>query len=144
VRHPTRDLRLSESLADKHLNTSRRSEECARPRGVDQGQLGKGGVGKRDRHGRQEERLDRRRQAVDALDLVRTRLIVQSAQPQHRKYKNPVHALRTILQEAARPNQTGLVDGSRRRYREMMSGVERCNKGRTMPSSRPSTSSGRV
>ncbi|POY76074.1 hypothetical protein BMF94_0797 [Rhodotorula taiwanensis] len=36
---------------------------------------------------------------LSPLDLVRTRLIVQSAQPQHRKYKNPVHALRTILQE---------------------------------------------
>lgn len=36
---------------------------------------------------------------VSPLDLVRTRLIVQSAQPQHRKYKNPVHALRTILRE---------------------------------------------
>ncbi|GAA5990607.1 hypothetical protein JCM10908_003150 [Rhodotorula pacifica] len=36
---------------------------------------------------------------LSPLDLVRTRLIVQSAQPQHRKYKNPIHALRTILRE---------------------------------------------
>ncbi|GAA6001800.1 uncharacterized protein JCM10292_005915 [Rhodotorula paludigena] len=37
--------------------------------------------------------------ALSPLDLVRTRLIVQSAQPQHRKYKGPLHALRTILEE---------------------------------------------
>ncbi|BGP18891.1 hypothetical protein JCM10213_003010 [Rhodosporidiobolus nylandii] len=33
------------------------------------------------------------------LDLVRTRLIVQSAQPSHRKYKNPLNALTTIIEE---------------------------------------------
>ncbi|GAA6003351.1 hypothetical protein JCM10207_000289 [Rhodosporidiobolus poonsookiae] len=37
--------------------------------------------------------------AVSPLDLVRTRLIVQSAQPQHRKYKNPLNALTTIVEE---------------------------------------------
>ncbi|GAA5911373.1 hypothetical protein JCM6882_002359 [Rhodosporidiobolus microsporus] len=37
--------------------------------------------------------------AVSPLDLVRTRLIVQSAQPQHRKYKNPVSAVTTIVEE---------------------------------------------
>lgn len=37
--------------------------------------------------------------AVSPLDLVRTRLIVQSAQPMHKKYTGPVHALRTILAE---------------------------------------------
>ncbi|CEQ39340.1 SPOSA6832_00863 [Sporobolomyces salmonicolor] len=36
---------------------------------------------------------------LSPLDLVRTRLIVQSAQPAHRKYSNPFHALRTILHE---------------------------------------------
>ncbi|GAA6048131.1 hypothetical protein JCM3770_003676 [Rhodotorula araucariae] len=36
---------------------------------------------------------------LSPLDLVRTRLIVQSAQPQHRKYKGPLHALRTIVEE---------------------------------------------
>ncbi|GAA5914174.1 hypothetical protein JCM8208_003928 [Rhodotorula glutinis] len=36
---------------------------------------------------------------LSPLDLVRTRLIVQSAQPQHRKYKGPWHALRTIVEE---------------------------------------------
>ncbi|BGP59795.1 hypothetical protein NBRC10512v2_001091 [Rhodotorula toruloides] len=36
---------------------------------------------------------------LSPLDLVRTRLIVQSAQPQHRKYKNPINALRTIIEE---------------------------------------------
>lgn len=36
---------------------------------------------------------------LSPLDLVRTRLIVQSAQPQHRKYKGPLHALRTIAEE---------------------------------------------
>jgi fusion and transport protein UGO1 len=36
---------------------------------------------------------------VSPLDLIRTRLIVQSAQPQHRKYKNPLNALTTILEE---------------------------------------------
>ncbi|KAM0751543.1 mitochondrial carrier [Meredithblackwellia eburnea MCA 4105] len=33
------------------------------------------------------------------IDLVRTRLIVQSAQPQHRKYSGPIDALRTITRE---------------------------------------------
>lgn len=37
--------------------------------------------------------------AVSPLDLVRTRLIVQSAQPLHRKYTGPFHALRTIIHE---------------------------------------------
>jgi fusion and transport protein UGO1 len=37
--------------------------------------------------------------AVSPLDLIRTRLIVQSAQPQHRKYKNPLNALTTIIEE---------------------------------------------
>ncbi|GAA6039613.1 hypothetical protein JCM8097_002213 [Rhodosporidiobolus ruineniae] len=36
---------------------------------------------------------------VSPLDLVRTRLIVQSAQPQHRKYENPVNAVMTIVEE---------------------------------------------
>lgn len=36
---------------------------------------------------------------VSPLDLVRTRLIVQSAQPQHRKYTGPYHALQTIISE---------------------------------------------
>jgi len=36
---------------------------------------------------------------LSPLDLVRTRLIVQSAQPQHKKYKGPLHALRTIVEE---------------------------------------------
>ena len=36
---------------------------------------------------------------MSPLDLVRTRLIVQSAQPRHRKYKGPIHALRTIADE---------------------------------------------
>jgi len=33
------------------------------------------------------------------LDLVRTRLIVQSAQPAHRKYSGPIDALQTIARE---------------------------------------------
>lgn len=37
--------------------------------------------------------------AVSPLDLVRTRLIVQSAQPMHRKYTGPWNALRTIMRE---------------------------------------------
>ncbi|ORY90706.1 mitochondrial carrier domain-containing protein [Leucosporidium creatinivorum] len=37
--------------------------------------------------------------AVSPLDLVRTRLVVQSAQPLHRKYKGPYDALRTIFRE---------------------------------------------
>ncbi|KAK4049732.1 hypothetical protein OIO90_005313 [Microbotryomycetes sp. JL221] len=37
--------------------------------------------------------------AVSPLDLVRTRLIVQSAQPTHRKYSGPVDAIATILRE---------------------------------------------
>ncbi|GAA5863945.1 hypothetical protein JCM8547_005289 [Rhodosporidiobolus lusitaniae] len=36
---------------------------------------------------------------ISPLDLIRTRLIVQSAQPQHRKYKNPLNALMTIIEE---------------------------------------------
>ncbi|GAA5989139.1 hypothetical protein JCM11641_007608 [Rhodosporidiobolus odoratus] len=36
---------------------------------------------------------------VSPLDLVRTRLIVQSAQPTHRKYTNPFNALTTIIEE---------------------------------------------
>ncbi|KAK4052153.1 hypothetical protein OIV83_002448 [Microbotryomycetes sp. JL201] len=37
--------------------------------------------------------------AVSPLDLVRTRLIVQSAQPPHRKYSGPFEALGTIFKE---------------------------------------------
>ncbi|KAM0791671.1 hypothetical protein ACM66B_006264 [Microbotryomycetes sp. NB124-2] len=37
--------------------------------------------------------------AVSPLDLVRTRLIVQSAQPAHRKYSGPFEALSTIFKE---------------------------------------------
>lgn len=33
------------------------------------------------------------------LDLIRTRLIVQSAQPAHRKYSGPIDALQSILRE---------------------------------------------
>ncbi|GAA6064455.1 hypothetical protein JCM10212_004439 [Sporobolomyces blumeae] len=36
---------------------------------------------------------------LSPLDLVRTRLIVQSSQPAHRKYSNPISALRTICLE---------------------------------------------
>ncbi|KAI8073267.1 mitochondrial carrier domain-containing protein [Gongronella butleri] len=36
---------------------------------------------------------------LSPLELIRTRLIVQSASPLHRKYKGPLHALRTILEE---------------------------------------------
>jgi len=36
---------------------------------------------------------------LSPLDLVRTRLIVQSAQPSHRKYTNPLSTLRTITLE---------------------------------------------
>lgn len=36
---------------------------------------------------------------LSPLELIRTRLIVQSASPLHRKYKGPLHALRTILAE---------------------------------------------
>jgi len=36
---------------------------------------------------------------LSPLDLVRTRLIVQSAQPSHRKYSNPFSTLRTITLE---------------------------------------------
>ncbi|CAO3590965.1 unnamed protein product [Absidia cylindrospora] len=36
---------------------------------------------------------------LSPLELIRTRLIVQSASPLQRKYKGPVHALRTILEE---------------------------------------------
>ncbi|GAA5923921.1 mitofusin complex protein UGO1 [Sporobolomyces koalae] len=45
---------------------------------------------------------------LSPLDLVRTRLIVQSAQPQHRKYSNPISALRTILREEGGFHQTYL------------------------------------
>ena len=36
---------------------------------------------------------------LSPLDLIRTRLILQSVQPRHRKYSGPVDALRTISQE---------------------------------------------
>ncbi|CAO3598224.1 unnamed protein product [Absidia cylindrospora] len=36
---------------------------------------------------------------LSPLELIRTRLMVQSASPLHRKYKGPLHALRTILDE---------------------------------------------
>ena len=36
---------------------------------------------------------------LSPLDLIRTRLIVQSAQPQHRKYNGPLHAIKKILEE---------------------------------------------
>jgi len=36
---------------------------------------------------------------LSPLDLVRTRLIVQSFNPQHRTYTGPIHALRKIVQE---------------------------------------------
>jgi mitochondrial fusion and transport protein UGO1 len=35
---------------------------------------------------------------LSPLDLIRTRLIVQSSVPQHRSYTGPVHAFRTILE----------------------------------------------
>ncbi|PKI82976.1 hypothetical protein MVES1_003128 [Malassezia vespertilionis] len=36
---------------------------------------------------------------VSPMDLVRTRIIAQTTLPIHRKYKGPIHALRTILRE---------------------------------------------
>jgi fusion and transport protein UGO1 len=36
---------------------------------------------------------------LSPLDLVRTRLIAQSSMPAHRKYRGPLHALRTIFNE---------------------------------------------
>lgn len=36
---------------------------------------------------------------MSPLDLIRTRLIVQSAQPRHRKYSGPIDAFQTILAE---------------------------------------------
>jgi fusion and transport protein UGO1 len=36
---------------------------------------------------------------LSPLDLVRTRLIAQSSMPAHRKYRGPLHALRTIFAE---------------------------------------------
>ncbi|GAA6022614.1 hypothetical protein JCM11491_000701 [Sporobolomyces phaffii] len=45
---------------------------------------------------------------LSPLDLVRTRLIVQSSQPAHRKYSNPVAALATIAREEGGYAQTYL------------------------------------
>ncbi|KAI8905748.1 mitochondrial carrier domain-containing protein [Powellomyces hirtus] len=36
---------------------------------------------------------------LSPLDLIRTRLVVQTAHPYHRKYRGPVHCLTTVLRE---------------------------------------------